>query len=143
MLLCSDYTFQDGYFFTADYGCLYDPTQQNSFGNITVYLVPHKKMDSIACDSVAQKITSLKVAEIQQDFDAYVFLIPPADLHYNATGDPPYYQKDNFTEKLYGFNQALQRWQLIDSISINRDTENEKEQLWREIFLQVKVNKIK
>ena len=141
ILNCYDYTCQDHYFFTADYGCIYDPQGKNKFGNLSVFLIPHKSIDSSACNSVAEKISRLNISEIKRDFNVYVYLIPASDLHYNATGDPVYYQKENYTEKLYNFDSALKKWYLVDTITVNRDTENEKVQKWREDFIQSKIKK--
>lgn len=137
ILNCYDYSYLDHYFFTADYGCIYDPEGKNSFGNLTVYLIPYKNIDSSACDAVAEKITSLGTAEIKRDFDAFVYLIPKEHLHYNASADPVYYPKENYIEKLYSFDNAEKKWYLIDSFAVTGNTEQE--QKWRENFIQSKI----
>ncbi len=141
ILNCYDYAYLDHYFFTADYGCMYDPKGKNKFGNLVVYLIPHKSIDSSAGDAVAEKISRLAVEEIKRDFQVYVYVIAAADLHYNAAADPVYYQKKIYTEKLYSFDNALKKWYLIDTIAATRDTENEKVQKWREDFINSKITR--
>ena len=139
ILHCYDYSYLNDYFFTADYGCLYDPNGKNTFGNLTVYLIPHKRVEIPKGEYMAERMSSLDVATIKKEFNVYVFLIPVEQLNYNPAGDPPYYQKENFTEKLYGFDKTNNQWNLIDSILISGAAGNEKEQNWREGFILSKI----
>lgn len=138
ILNCYDYTCADDYYFTADYGCIYNPKGPNIFGNLSVYLVPHKNSNNSNCDSIANNLMNRSIAQIKRDFDIYVYVIPKVYLHYNPTGDPVYYQKEDYTEKLYSFNSTIKSWTLIDSMDINRDTESSKAQKWREAYIQSK-----
>lgn len=136
VLHCYDYSFLDHYFYTPDYGCIYDPKDKNPFGNLWIYLVPREEIDSSRSDSIAQRINSLDVDGIKRTFQPYVFVIPGEHLNYNAYGDPVYYQKENYTEKLYGLDSTGKSWVLIDTIAISGNVENEKEQAWREGFIR-------
>ena len=141
ILNCYEYAYDEHYFFTADYGCIYDPKGKNHFGNLSVFLIPYKSIDSSRADTLAEKISSFNAAEIKREFRTYVYMIPPADLNYNASGDPVYYRKENYVEKLYGFDTSLKTWYFIDSINIATAAENEKKQKWRDDFIHSKISR--
>ena len=136
LLKCSEYSFQQSFYVTADYGCIYNPKNGNNFGNLMFYLIPK---DSNNSESI--KINKLDSKNIKNNFTIYAYLIPPAFLDYNPKGDPVYYQKEKFKEELYTFETTSNQWKLIDSIQVNDYSENEKEQSWRENFIESKTNK--
>ncbi|WP_326983271.1 hypothetical protein VUJ46_01620 [Chryseobacterium sp. MYb264] len=136
VLKCSDYAYDENYFLTADYGCIYNPKEGNTFGNLIIYLFPKNKLtisdDQI--DSEVEKVNLLSIEQVKKDFDIYIYLIPKDDLNYNPQGDPVYYQNEKYKEQL--FTLKNNKWQLTDSITINNASEHQKEQEWRESFLQ-------
>ncbi|EHQ24976.1 hypothetical protein [Mucilaginibacter paludis] len=143
VLKCHSYTYNDGYFMTADYGCIYNPNGGNNWGNVVVYLVPQKASD-ITDDQIAaenKKINALNAAQYKKDYTIYVFLVDKKYLNYNKDGDPAYYQKDKFTETLYTYDSGSDKWNIIDTINVNGDAT--KEQTWRYSFLNKRVNKPK
>lgn len=138
LLHCSEYTFQDNYFLTSDYGCIYNPKDKNSYGNLILYLIPIKTNQN-GTDIEIQKINTFDNKKIKKDFTIYAFLIPASYLIYNPKADPVYYQKEKFKEELYTFDSNLNKWILIDSIQISDVSQNDKEQSWRENFITSKV----
>jgi len=141
VLKCHSYSYNDGYFMTADYGCIYNPNGGNNLGNVVVYLIPQKPL-SIADEQIAvenKKINTLSTTQYKKDYNIYVFLINKKYLNYNKDGDPVYYQKDKFTETLYTYDSASDKWNIVDSINVNGDAT--KEQTWRDDFLIKTVSK--
>jgi hypothetical protein len=142
LLKCSDYSFQENYYLTADYGCIYNPKDKNSYGNVILYLIP-KSNNQTNANLENLKINDLDAKTIKNNFTIYAYLIPKIDLNYNPKGDPIYYQKEKFKEELYTFNSNSNQWILLNSIQINNYSENAKEQSWRENFIDAKANATK
>jgi len=139
ILKCSNYSYNDNYFLTADYGCIYNPTGQNNLGNIIIYLVP-KKSTVIPQENIENKnswINSLDANKYKNDFEIYIYLIDKQYLNYNNLSDPSYYQKENYKEELYTYNSNSKSWNLIDTINVK---DYNKEQEWRENFINNKIN---
>lgn len=139
LLKCSDYSLEENYYVTADYGCIYNPKDQNSHGNVMFYLIP-KSIKPINTNLENLKVNSLDVKSLKNNFTIYAYLIPKSHLNYNPKGDPVYYQKEQFKEELYTFNSNSNQWVLLDSIQISNYSENANEQLWRENFIHTKAN---
>lgn len=134
LLKCSDYSYDDGHFFTADYGCIYDPKGNNNFGNAIIYLIS-KKEQQIADEQVTSetdKVNKSSIAEYKKEFKIYLFLIDKKYLNYNKSADPVYYQKPKYTEKAYKFDDKQDKWTLIDSINVLNESQIQNEQTWRE-----------
>jgi hypothetical protein len=134
ILKCSDYSYDNGHFLTADYGCIYNPDDNNNLGNIVIYLV-QKQTQTIADEQIiaeSERINNLTIAEYKKEFKIYVFLIGKEYLNHNKSADPAYYQKSEFEEKAYTFDEIQKKWILIDSIKILNDSQNLEEQAWRE-----------
>jgi hypothetical protein len=140
LLKCGDFTYEDGYFVTADYGCIYNPKEHNNLGNILIYYIAKNAIFLNTRKSV-KEINKMSIEELKREFNIYVFLIEKNYLNYNKTGDPMYYQNENYVEKL--FTNNLNNWKLIDSIKIQSLNENNLEQEWRENFINHKVQKLK
>ena len=85
-------------------------------------------------------MNNLSAAQLKEDFTIYVYAIDKKYLNYNKTGDPVYYQKDSFVEELYTYESKNQKWNLLDSVSINSNADNTKEQSWRDGFITKQVN---
>lgn len=134
MLQCNDYSYDDGYFLTADYGCIYNPKGNNNFGNIIIYLIPKKKQhildEQISIET--DKINNLSIVEYKKEYKIYLFLIDKKYLNYNKSADPVYYQKTKYMEKAYTFDDKKNKWDLIDSIDIIKENQIDNEQTWRE-----------
>lgn len=140
ILKCGDFSFENGYFVTADYGCIYSPKENNNLGNILIYYIPKNGINLNTEESV-KEINELSIDELKRKFNIYVFLIEKKYLNYNKSGDPIYYQKDNYMEKL--FTNNLNEWELLDSIKIQSLNENNLEQEWRENFINTKIQKLR
>jgi hypothetical protein len=133
-----DYSWNDGYFITADYGIVYNPKGNNPFGNIILYLIPKNKFD-IKDEEIEEKnqmINSLSIENIKKEFNIYLFLIDKKYLQYLPNGDSSYEAKENYTENLYTYEN--QKWILLDSLNVK----NQNEQEWRENFInrQIKIH---
>lgn len=137
ILKCSDYSYSDNYFVTADYGCIYNPKGKNTFGNLIIYLFPKDKLQ-INNNEIKTQVNALNIEKLKENFEIYIFLIPKEFLNYNAEGDPTYYQKERYTEKLFTYD--ANKWKLIDSINVNGSSDNQKEQEWRDVFLKKHLN---
>ncbi|WP_160139946.1 hypothetical protein [Chryseobacterium sp. c4a] len=130
LLKCSDYSYDEDYFLTADYGCIYDPKGNNNFGNVIIYLVQKKKqpISDEQISSQTTRVNSLSIAEYKKEFKIYLFLIDKQYLNY-AKADPSYYEKSKYKEEAYTFDDKQNKWVLIDSINILNQNLNE--QTWR------------
>lgn len=142
LINCSDYSFQDNYFLTGDYGCIYNPKDKNSYGNVIFYLIPKETLQKNT-DLENININTLDSKNIKKDFTIYAYLIPATYLNYSPNGDPKYYQNEKYKEELYTFDSLSNQWILVDTIQINDASENAKEQYWRENFINSKTNKLK
>jgi hypothetical protein len=142
IIKCENYSYDENYFLTADEGCLYNPKGENTFGNLVIYLIP-KKPSNINDDnneSETKRVNNLSAAQLKEDFSIYVYVIDKKYLNYNETGDPVYYQKDSFVEELYTYDSKSQKWSLLDSVNINSNVDNTKEQSWREGFITKQIS---
>lgn len=129
VIFCSNYVYEDGYFTTPSYGCIYNPKKGNELGNLIIYLIPKKK----TFKQDAKKINFLKITEIKKKFDIYIYLIDKKYL------DPIYYSEKPYIEQLFHHNEKLDSWELIDSIKIKNFSENIiEQQKWREDFITSK-----
>lgn len=142
ILKCSEFSYNETYFFTADYGCIYDPKGENKFGNLIVYLVSKNEKILIENEVIneTEKINNSDIISLKENFEIFVFLIPKDYLNYNTKGDPIYYQKEKYKEELYKFDSKQNKWKFVDSIDITKESESQKEQNWRENHLLTKVN---
>lgn len=142
ILKCKAYSYDEGYFLTADAGCLYQPKGDNTFGNLITYLIPKKTLN-ISDDNIemeTNRVNSLTVAQFKEDFDIYVYVIDKKYLNYNQTGDPVYYQKEDFAEQLYTYDNQSQKWKLVDYVSIT-SADHAKEQNWKDGFISKQISK--
>lgn len=132
LLKCSEYSYDVGHFFTADYGCIYNPQGNNTYGNAIIYLV-QKKKHHISDEQISKensRVNNLTIEEYKKEFKIYLFLIDKQYLNYNKSADPTYYQKSKYEEKAYTFDDKQNKWILIDSINVLNSNENQKEQIW-------------
>ncbi|MEC3874194.1 hypothetical protein [Chryseobacterium salviniae] len=136
VLKSGDYTWNESYFMTADYGVIYNE-KTNPFGNLTIYLIPKNKL-KIKNEQIEQennRVNGLSIDEYKKKFRIIIFLIDKKDLNYAKSGDPFYYQKPAYEEKIYSYDENVKQWIFIDSIKILNEGENEKEQAWREKYI--------
>ncbi|MBV8326122.1 hypothetical protein [Chryseobacterium sp.] len=135
LLKCSEYSYDEKYFITADYGCLYDPKGINPYGNLIIYLVPKNKtvLNNQQIEAETQKVNRLNIEQLKEQFEVFVYLTPKEFLNYNEQGDPIYYHNGAYKEEVYTHTQN--KWILTDSINIRNVAENQKEQKWRESFI--------
>ena len=143
VLQCSDYTYDEGFFITADYGCIFNPKEKNDLGNLIIYLIPNEKLniDDNNLSSETERINNLSINEYKKKFSIYIYLIEKDFLNYNQTADPIYYQKDEYIENLYTYENN--EWIFVDKIKISKNINSSSEQSWREKFINDKVNNVK
>lgn len=129
IIKCSDYTYDEGYFVTADYGCIYKQNG-NNYGNITLYLIPKRRLNlkDEQVESENNRVNGLSIARLKKEFKIVLFLIDYKYLNYNKSGDPMYYQNKDYQQKAYVYDDEQDKWILIDSINISN--KNSKEQTW-------------
>jgi len=138
VLKCSDYSYNDNYFVTADYGCVYNPKEKNIFGNIIVYLFSKEKLE-ITDEEInveTKKVNDLSINEYKRNYNIFIYLIPKEFLNYSSNGDPMYYQKESYKEELYTFDAKIKKWILLDCIKINNSLEDKFEQNWRDSLIR-------
>lgn len=143
VLKCSNYSYDDNCFMTADYGCIYNPKGINTYGNIIIYLVP-KQQINLKDDEIeiqTKSINNLTINDYKNEFTIFIYLIDARYLNYNPKGDPIYYQKEKYNEELYFFDNNLKKWSLLDSICFSSNKENNKEQKWRDAFINKQILK--
>ena len=133
VLKCSEYSYNDDYFVTADYGCIYKQNG-NNYGNIIVYLLPKNqlKISDEQIENENIRVNKLSIDEYKKEFKIIVFLIDSKYLNYNKTGDPIYYQNSKYEEQAYLYDDMSNKWVLLDSNSIKNEIDNQNEQIWRE-----------
>lgn len=133
LLKCSDYTYDEGSFLTADYGCIYNPKAGNDYGNATIYLIPKNKHNITDEQIISEnsRVNNLSISQYKKEFNIYIFVIDKQDLNYNKSGDPAYYQKSKYEERAYTYNDTISKWILLDSINVLNESQNQKEQTWR------------
>ncbi|GAA4153560.1 hypothetical protein GCM10022217_09450 [Chryseobacterium ginsenosidimutans] len=145
VLKCSDYSYDEDYFVTADYGCTYNQNG-NNYGNIIIYLLPKKKSE-IADEQIENennRVDGLSIEEYKREFKIILFLIDKKYLNYNKSGDSMYYHKSVYEQKAYVYDDKCHRWIFIGSIKIPDENQNQKEQVWRESIISRQIqNKLK
>lgn len=140
VLKSGDYTWNEDYFMTADYGVIYNQ-KTNPFGNLIIYLVPKNKfkIKDEQIEEENKRVNKLSIDEYKKKFKIIIFLINKKDLNYAKSGDPIYYQKPAYEEKIYTYDEKSNQWIFIDSIKIRNESENEKEQIWREKYISEQI----
>jgi len=131
-----DYTWDEDFFMTADYGVIYNQ-KTNPFGNLKIYLIPKNKL-KIKDEQIEEennRVNELSIHEYKEKFKIIIFLINKKDLNNAESGDPAYYQKPAYEEKIYTYDEKANQWIFLDSIKILNESENEKEQIWREKYI--------
>lgn len=114
---CSDYAWNGEYFYTPDYGCIYNPKGENKLGNISFYLVPKTINPNLEEMDIEQ--SSFK--EITSQFHILATLIKKEDLNYNPNADPIYYQKDDYHQKVFAYNDEENKWRLLKVLDNNEE----------------------
>ncbi|MCF6350650.1 MAG: hypothetical protein L3J23_06405 [Flavobacteriaceae bacterium] len=135
VLKCEKYGY-DGTASIADYGCLYEPKRNNTYGNIVFYLIPKKgikkhlkKVDKLfeegdkydKWEKEGERINSMSITGIKNEFYIYLSLIDKKYLEHTPNLDASYNIKQNkgdnykFKTELYTFNDKMQIWELLDS----------------------------
>lgn len=137
-----DFSFEETYFITADYGCIYNPKGENNFGNLIIYLIPktHLNIPDEQIEAENKRINNMNVDSYKSEFNIFVYLVDSKELNYNKLGDPIYYHKENYREMLYTYNNKTNKWLLLDSINILNKNSNDREQDWRESFIKKMAN---
>lgn len=133
MLKCGDYSYDENYFVTADYGCVYKQ-KGNNYGNIVIYLVPKNKLNITdeQIENENNRVNGLSsIDEYKKEFKIVLFLIDSKYLNYVKSGEPAYYQKSEYEEKAYRYDDKQSKWTMIDSIKVLNDSQNKNEQSWR------------
>ena len=112
LLFCSEYTWNESYFMTADYGCIYSPNDENSYGNIVFYLFPKSK--ELSGEQI--DLESRSKSFLKKNFDIILTLIEPNYLNHNPKGDPVYYQIEDYWQKIFVYDEEEDHWNLVESI---------------------------
>lgn len=128
-LKCSEYSPDENYFLTADYGCLYDPKGNNQKGNIAIYLIPKDNFKDSIDDNY--NVNKLGIDEIKNNFKILLFLIESNYLNYNEKADPNYYQKDEYEEICYTFDDDKKEWLKLSSFHKQKNDSEDKNIQWK------------
>ncbi|WP_148639185.1 hypothetical protein [Aquimarina longa] len=143
IIKCEKYGY-DGTASIADYGCLYNPKGNNTYGNIAPYLIPKigikkhlQKVDELfkegdkydKWEKEGERINSLSVSDIKEEFYIYLSLIDKKYLEHTSNLDASYNikrseEKDyKFTTQWFTFNNSIKSWQLLNSFETSPSTD--------------------
>lgn len=123
ILKCGYYTFRGTFFITADYGCIYNPKESNTFGNLIIYLIPKQK-EVGNFEKYEKHVNNLDVKSLKNNFYIYIYIIPHEYLTVTAEG---YYQKEKHLYNIYMLNEIDGNWELIRSKHVNSLREEQTE----------------
>ncbi len=134
ILKCSNFVWDEYYYFTPDYGCIYNPKGINEFGNLSIYLFPLEVKDTTNVNNVTPQ-------KIKQQYHIIISLIKPKDLNFNPEGDPVYYKNENYIEYFYTLKNK--KWIEIDAIkSSDKDRLLRRKEILNFINLNEKFNDV-
>lgn len=123
ILNCGYYTYGEGFFITADHGCVYNPQENNSFGNIIIFLIPKHKNEKSDID-YEEYVNTLEASTLKKDFEIYLYIIPYKYLSETPEG---YYQNRHHLYEVYKFNRTDNSWKLLRSKFVNTLQERQSE----------------
>lgn len=101
----------NGYYWYADYGCLYGK-KTNPLGDTDTHLFPitNKYIPTAtpqnAGELMSARVDKLSNVEIKANFDVFIRVTDKKYLVYRTGIDTPYYIANNHVDKIYHFNRA-------------------------------------
>ena len=129
---CDEFYPRDGYYQIPYYGC---PYEENELGNANVILIPKTKRfdtfiiaskcnDDEACkEKVRQEISSLSIEELNQHFNAVIFIIPKKYLKYTPHLETSYNPKYPYKEDAYVLENG--KWSIRKTYTVTNEIEQE------------------
>ncbi|MEO8236651.1 MAG: hypothetical protein ABI576_00985 [Flavobacterium sp.] len=124
LLKCGDYSYMDGYFTIADYGCIYQPSTINKLGNAEVYLVPKKELkENLDIEKEESKIGKMNINDLKKFFDVYILIIDKKYLTHNVNMDVAYYPNYPYKQIIYKYLDGIYKNILILDIKNEKDSQ--------------------
>ena len=129
---CDEFYPRDGYYQIPYYGC---PYEENELGNANVILIPKtKKFDTfiiaskcngeeVCKDKIRKEIMSLSIEELNQHFNAVVFIIPKKYLKYTPHLETSYNPKYPYKKDAYVLENG--KWSIRKTYTITDEIEQE------------------
>lgn len=124
LLKCGDYSYMDGYFTIADYGCIYQPNKINKLGNAEVYLVPKKEpKENLDVEKEESKIGKMSIEDLKEFYDIYILIIDKKYLAHNVNMDVPYYPNYPYKQAIYKYEDGVYKNTATLNISNEKDSQ--------------------
>ena len=127
-----DFSEREGYYQIPYYGC---PYKGNKLGNANVILIPKTKRfdtfiiaskcngEEVCKDKIRKEIMSLSIEELNQHFNAVVFIIPKKYLKYTPHLETSYNPKYPYKEDAYVLENG--KWSIRKTYTITSENEQE------------------
>ncbi|PKB18729.1 hypothetical protein [Flavobacterium sp. 5] len=123
LLKCGDYSYIDGYFTIADFGCIYQPKGINKFGNAEVYLIPKKELkENFDVEKEENNIGRMNISSLKKFYDIYIFIIDKKYLTHNPNMDVPYYPSYPYKQTIYKYLDGKYKNIVTLDISNEKDS---------------------
>ena len=129
---CDEFYPRDGYYQIPYYGC---PYEENELGNANVILIPKTNRfdtfiiaskcngEEVCKDKIRKEIMSLSIEELNQHFNAVVFIIPKKYLKYTPHLETSYNPKYPYKEDAYVLENG--KWSIRKTYTITDEIEQE------------------
>ena len=129
---CDEFYPRDGYYQIPYYGC---PYEENELGNANVILIPKtKKFDTfiiaskcngeeVCKDKIRKEIMSLSIEELNQHFNAVIFIIDKKYLEYTPHLETSYNPKYPYKEDSYVLENG--KWAIRKTYTVTNEIEQE------------------
>lgn len=140
-LKCQDYIYDvenKVYTNAYDYGCVYNPEEENTLGNISIYLTPNKTFYKEIVTKGEQlsiyedDVNALTINDIKRFFDLKAFVIDKTFLEHTPELDVAYNLKDQYRTDLYEYDSLNNKWLITDSYTKNLSEPISEEATWRQ-----------
>ena len=127
-----EFSEREGYYQIPYYGC---PYKGNKLGNANVILIPKTNRfdtfiiaskcngEEVCKDKIRKEIMSLSIEELNQHFNAVVFIIPKKYLKYTPHLETSYNPKYPYKEDAYVLENG--KWSIIKTYTITDEIEQE------------------
>ena len=129
---CDEFYPRDGYYQIPYYGC---PYEENELGNANVILIPKTNRfdtfiiaskcngEEVCKDKIRKEIMSLSIEELNQHFNAVVFIIPKKYLKYTPHLETSYNPKYPYKKDAYVLENG--KWSIRKTYTITSQNEQE------------------
>ncbi|WP_126370905.1 hypothetical protein [Capnocytophaga sputigena] len=129
---CDEFYPRDGYYQIPYYGC---PYEENELGNANVILIPKTNRfdtfiiaskcngEEVCKDKIRKEIMSLSIEELNQHFNAVVFIIPKKYLEYTPDLETSYNPKYPYKEDAYVLENG--KWSIRKTYTVTDEIEQE------------------